>query len=247
MSIRIGIYDFFAHMLPGVFYLLVAGYGLVVFGFIPFDVTLLNDLSLFAFIILVGAGYIVGLLLDSLAFRWGRFFIGKNRHARVIALEEFYSRYPWVELNISPQDAPILLGVIKANSLEAGMEVERHNVAGIMLRNLSLGLILLAAIYVIFFLVVSTNLWNLVLAALSAGLSYIAIQRSGKRRHWFYLSLFETFAAQNLSPQKWISDKGHTTGFAKSEVPQINDLTTPSSPKTKPVEVEVSQDFDEGY
>lgn len=34
MAIRIGLYDFFAYTIPGVFYLLVAGYAATVFGFV---------------------------------------------------------------------------------------------------------------------------------------------------------------------------------------------------------------------
>jgi hypothetical protein len=203
MSIRIGLYDFFAYTLPGVCYILIAVYGLAIFGFINIDLSLLNSLSLFSVLALIGAGYIIGLLFDPIAYRWARLFQKSNRETARLAFDEFSSRHPWLKANFKAADWGLLLRAVKSRSIEAAMDVEQHNVASIMLRNISLGLLLLAVIYMLFFLIINFNLWNLVLATLCCSLSIIAIQRSKLRRHWFYIAIFEAFAAHFLLQKEW--------------------------------------------
>jgi hypothetical protein len=237
MSIRIGLYDFFAYTLPGIFYLLIAAYGLAVFQFVKVDLSTLDSLSLFSFLVVVGAGYITGLLLDPMAYRWARFFQGRNREAAKFAFEEFHSHHPWLELNFKPADWGILLRIIKSKSIEAAMDVEQHNVASIMLRNISLGLLLVSAIYLLFFFTVSTNIWNLILAGIFFSLSITAIRRSRLRRHWFYIAIFEAFAAHYLPQEKWIGNKRHITNSNnESESPGIEVSNSMSDSEAKPVE-----------
>lgn len=64
MSIKLGIYDFFAYTIPGVFYILVGIFGLAVFGFAGVDLQTVNGLSLVGGILLAGAGYGTGLSLS---------------------------------------------------------------------------------------------------------------------------------------------------------------------------------------
>ena len=206
MSIRIGLYDFFAYTLPGVFYLLIVAFGLVIFGFVKIDFQSLSNLSLFSFLLFLGGGYLVGLLLDPLAYRWGRLFQKRTRDARKLAFETFHNDHPWVTLNFKSGDWGILLRTIKSRSSEAAIDIEQHNVASIMLRNISFGLALIAGLYLLFFFVVSNSFWNLLLAGTSFGLSYTAIRRSKVRRHWFYIAILEAVVAQYLIQEDHMND-----------------------------------------
>ncbi len=198
MSIRLSLYDFFSHTIPGVFYLLILGFWLNAFGAISIDPAALADLSLSALLVLVGAGYIVGVLIDPIAYRWTRLFYSRNRVAAKIAFDEFHRQHPWALAGLEPDDWAILLQVIKSISHEASDDVERHSVAFIMLRNISFGLLITAICCLAYFFAVSRNPWNLGLAALFVALAFSANQRGIIRRGWFYLGIFEWLAAQEL-------------------------------------------------
>ncbi|MCL4834476.1 MAG: hypothetical protein KJZ86_18670 [Caldilineaceae bacterium] len=210
MSIRVTIYDFFAYTVPGVFYLLIGGFWLGVFRVIIFDVDTLSDRSLsilsssvpLLILLLFGAGYITGLLMDSLALRWIAVFRKRNRDAAKHAFEVFCQRYEWLDVRFMHSDWPILLFVIKTKSIDISADVEGHNVTYIMLRNISLGFLLIALGYFSFFIFVSENIWNMVFVIVSLLFSAIALRRSSARRDWFYTGIFEAFLALNLSNEK---------------------------------------------
>jgi hypothetical protein len=206
MSIRLSLYDFFSYTIPGIFYLLIIGYWLNAFGVVAIDLSAIGGISLSALLILIGAGYIVGMLIDPIAYRWTRLFYSRNRAAAKKAFEEFHNQHPWAMSYFEPSDWAILLRVIKSVSREDSDDVEQHNVAFIMLRNISFGLLIMAACCVVFFIAVSRNPWNLVLAVVFAGFAVNANRQSSIRRGWFYLGIFEWFAAQKLLKKDLISE-----------------------------------------
>lgn len=207
MSIRLSLYDFFSHTIPGVFYLLILGFWLNAFGAISIEPAALANLSLSALLVLIGAGYIVGVLIDPIAYRWTRLFFSRNRVAAQKAFDQFRGQHPWALQGLEPTDWAILLQVIKSISHEASDDVERHNVAFIMLRNVSFGLVITAICCVAFFFAVSRNPWNLALAVLFAVLAFIASRQGIIRRGWFYLGIFEWLAAQELLKKDLINKR----------------------------------------
>lgn len=207
MSIRLSLYDFFSHTIPGVFYLFILGFWLNAFGAISIDLAALGDLSLSVLLILIGIGYIAGVLIDPIAYRWTRLFYSRNRVAAKKAFDEFRAQHPWALAGLEPSDWAILLQVIKSISHEASDDVERHNVAFIMLRNVSFGLVITAICCVAFFFAVSRNPWNLALAALFAALAINANRQGIIRRGWFYLGIFEWLAAQELLRKNLINKR----------------------------------------
>ena len=105
MSIRVGLYDFFAYTLPGVFYLSIVGFWLNTAGLLVVDFASLKDAWGVITLVVVGAGYILGLLIDDpLAYRWMRLFQGRNRNAAKAAFDEFMQQHSWVNINYEPQD-----------------------------------------------------------------------------------------------------------------------------------------------
>jgi len=210
MSIRVSLYDFFAYTLPGVFYLLIVGFWLNAFRIVVLDastlsnasLSLLNNASLFLLLVFIGAGYIVGLLVDPIAYRWLRLFRSRNRDVAKSVFDDFRNQHKWLEVKFNPTDWGILLFAIKTKSTEVAMDIEQHNVASIMLRNISLGFLLISIGCLVFFFVVSNNAWNLVFALLSLAASSMSITRSSLRRSWFYAAVFEAFSAHYLMEGK---------------------------------------------
>ena len=202
MSIRIGIYDFFSYTLPGILYIAIFLFGLAIFNVMPIDGDLLAETSLFSLLILVTAGYFVGLLMDHIAYRWLRLLKGGNKEARKNALENFHKNHPWIKLNVDIVDWSILFQAVKKESVDIALAVEQHNATSILLRNTSLGLALLATILFLFFVAVSTNIWNLFFALLSLLFSTIALKRCETRRRWFYTGVFEAFSVMFLIDEK---------------------------------------------
>ena len=229
MSVRIGIYDFFAYTVPGIFYILVIIYGLTVFGFTRVDLNMINNISLFSIFVIIGAGYIVGLLLDFIAYQWVKLFIGRNGIARRQAFESFHKHHPWLELNFEVEDWTLLLSALKSKSTEGIMDIEMHNVVSIMLRNISLGLILVSAIFMMYFVFVNTNLWNLVFTVIAITFSRIAIDRCGMRRRWFYSGIFEAFVAFYVFQDESVGDRKYVKYKEKESKAQRSDASAPHS------------------
>lgn len=203
MSIRVSLYDFFAYTLPGIFYLGIIGFWLNTVGLLVVDFASIKDaLGAITFLI-VGAGYILGLLIDDpLAYKWISFFQGRNSKAAKVAFDEFTQRHPWVNLNYEYKDWGILLRAVKSVSLEVGADVEQHNVAFIMLRNISLAFVFCSISAVIYYFVVLSNLWILALGIMFLVLAIVAMRRGRIRRHWFYTAVFEAFTAHFLLDPK---------------------------------------------
>lgn len=205
MSIRIGLYDLFAFTIPGVLYIVVALFGLSIFGFITLDLNQIANLSIAWVLGLLGVGYVIGLLLDPMAHKWVRLFIPKNRDAKKTALASFRRKHPWVAIEFDPADWPILLNAVKIKSFDIAMEVEQHNVLYIMLRNISFALLLTALNFLLIFLFIYTHFGNLVLAGVSLGLALIAAQRCKLRRHWFYVRIYEAYVACYLPSEEIVA------------------------------------------
>ncbi len=233
MSLRIGLYDFFAYTLPGVLYILVITYGLNLFGFVNIDLSLFSNLSLFSFLILVGTGYIVGLLLEPLTQRWGLLFhrrVGKIEDA---AYNEFHKQHSWLELNFNSDDWPLLLFAIKNRSIEQATDIELFNVYSKMLRSISLALLLASVIFLLFFFTISANVWNLVLVAVAFYFSIVAIKRSGWRKYSFYRGIFQAFVGYYLFQEKLVGGKSYVS--IRKYDDEVQDLDTVPGKKKEQV------------
>lgn len=233
MSIRISLYDFFAYMIPGVFYILIAAFGLQTFGVIDLDLMQLSGISLFMFIFLLGAGYVIGVLLDIFAYRWVRVIKGRNRLAREKAIAEFHQRYTWLMLETQPEEWTMLLQAVKIQTPDVFVDIEQQNAMSIMLRNISLGLLCVALIFVMTFVLVYAHFGNLIIAVIMLALSFMSLDRSAVRRQWFYLGLLEAFAAHYLVQEKTLDTKIKVKHvLPENPEPEIN-LDVDEEPVTK--------------
>lgn len=207
MSIRLSLYDFFAYMIPGVFYILITTIGLSTFGLVVIDLSWWADFSLFTFLILLGLGYVLTQLVDEIAYRWLRLHRGRSRFARQKALASFQQMYPWIEIDLQPEEWKIFWTAIQIQTPDLAPEIEQQSALSIMMRNISLGLALTAVMFLLIFLIVNDHIGNLIITIVSVALSLLAIDRSSLRRHWFYLGIFETFATNQLLQQKILGGK----------------------------------------
>lgn len=196
MSLRIGFYDFFAYTIPGVFYVLVIVYGLSIFGFIGLDLRYLNNLSLFTTLLFVGTGYVAGILLDPVAYyMWYKPCNERFSTTIESAFKSFEKEHQWLELSFEWLDWSILLQAVKSKSIEMAEDIEEHNAASIMLRNLSFGLLLASILCLVVHYSIGHSWWNVPLFLVFSALSIIAIWRSGVRRRWFVRDILDAYVA----------------------------------------------------
>ncbi|MFZ2360610.1 MAG: hypothetical protein WA040_14820 [Anaerolineae bacterium] len=197
MSIKLGVYDFFAYTIPGVFYLLIGIVALALFGVTNVDLQTVNSLSLVGAVLLAGAGYATGLVMDPLAMRWhGRF--GPRQREKIEAFGELMADYPHLTPRFNAHDRSLLLAFLRRRDMELVGEIERYNVNCIMLRNLSLGLALMSLLFVAYFVFVVPFWPNLIIAAVCAGLSVLAARQGLKFKKWYYDATFTAATAEAM-------------------------------------------------
>ena len=202
MSLTIGIYDFFAYTIPGAFYLMVAAYAAALFGKVQVDVAQVNDLSLLSALILAGVAFVAGFLIDPLTKPWVKLF--RKRDPTVAGYQSYLKNCSTFKATFVADDWRIMINCVRFRSRETADRSERFNALNIMLRNVGFGLLLLAGVYVLYFLLIAANFWNLALAAACLWLSVVAEQESAKYSKWFYSSIFQAAAALSLDDHCWV-------------------------------------------
>lgn len=194
MSVRISIYDFFAYTIPGGLYLFTIAYACTAWGLLRID-WLTLDLSIAQIVMAAGLAYIAGLILDPVVQPWYHLFKPKNLCAETF--QEFQRRHPSLQTTIQPGDWAILLAQIRRESIDLALDLERHNATNVMLRNVSVGLMILSLVEVTQ-LARGLGFLHLVLAVVLAGASVVAVRESVKFGRWFFLGVFETIASRSL-------------------------------------------------
>lgn len=199
MNLRLGIYDTFSRIVPGGVYLFASLEFARVLGWLQIDWASLIDLGILPSLGLTIIAYIVGTAMDRIGSTWYLLF---NRGMSDRVLDEFKQEHEnlW-ELDFDDSNWPILRAYIYIHNLNVGDEIDRHNALCIMLRNISLGLVFLAASQILQF-VISRNwlLWVLVIALFL--LSYQLAIQARMMREWFYRSIYETIIAYRLKVEE---------------------------------------------
>lgn len=195
MSIRIGVYDLFAYMVPGGLYLTnVSIAASALFGFRVDAVV--THLDLTQALLLAFIAYTLGIVVDPVCSRtWNRLFYVKGLEQ--IVLRDLRERHPEYDLGFEAHDWRILRSYFHLRNREWSLDLDQFNAMNIMLRNLSFGLILLgvtAATYGI-----TTDPVYMAAAPVLAALSLLAGERSVTRKRWFFRAIFETAIAINVS------------------------------------------------
>jgi len=197
MNIRLGVFDLFSRIVPGGFYLFVFGEFARVTGWVKFDWVVLQNIGVLPSLGLIIIAYILGTAMDHLGYLWHRIF--RKRGSSDRALERFKELYGdrW-EIDFEDKDWHILRAYIYIHNPSVAEEIDRFNAVSIMLRNLSLGLTLLAVNEVIQF--ISTSDWKFLI--LVVVLLYFSVQvaiQARNQRAWFYTNIFEVSLAYQLN------------------------------------------------
>lgn len=239
MPIRIGIYDFFAYTIPGVFYLFTIAYLCTTLGFLTIDLQSLNDLSVVQAVIAAVLAYTLGLILDPIAGLWHQLF--KTKSASKAVLDNFKERRPYLEINFQPSDWAILLMYTRRQSTDMAYDIERPNVTRIMLRNISLSLMILSVIQAAHLIHSRFFVRDLISTIALAAASTIAGMQGAKFNRWFYSAIYESAVAHTLDPARLVTwkqmtqpekiepagetntgDKGHATKRPDPDDPRHN-------------------------
>lgn len=220
MSIRIGIYDFFAYTIPGALYLIAVGYLATIFGLAALDFQWLANLAGLQVIALAMFAYIGGLIIDPIAMRWSHLFRAKDLSG--VELDEFKKAHPDLEVKFQASDWPLLFAYIRRLNPDLSFEIDKHNATNIMLRNVSFGIALLAVCEAIQYVASNFFVWHLILCLLFVAMSIIAVRKSVRYAGWFYSGIYETVAASSLE----------ATDFVAIRRTQTETVPTSSSGKT---------------
>lgn len=196
MSIRIGVYDFFAYTIPGGFYLANILYFVIVFNIVNANFQTINDISFTTGIIIAIVAYVAGVIINPITKRWHRLLKAKNLAG--VALEELKEKRNYSHIAFQAQDWPVLLAYVRQGNSESTAAIEQNNSIHIMLRGVSLSLAIFAIIQVFEFVFVRQQIVLIVSIIILLALSLLASQESKKFSRWFYLSIYEAAIASNL-------------------------------------------------
>ena len=196
MNIRLGIYEIFSRIIPGGVYLAAVGQSLYVLGLLKFDWLALNEISFIASVALVVVAYIIGGAFDRAALVWFRVFKKPGLSARTFADFKKKHQARW-KFELGDDDWSILLAFIRTRNLELAGELDRHNAISLMLRNVSLGLLLMAVNTLVQGLLTGQSA-GLVASLFLFVISILTVLESVKFRSWFYNGIFETVLAYRI-------------------------------------------------
>jgi len=196
MNIRLGIYEIFSRIIPGGLYIVaVAQFGAIL-GLVTFDLNTINNLSFIASLVLVVIAYILGGTFDNLAYALFKVFNKPGYSARTFAEFKQKNKHRWI-IDFEDGDWQILLAFIRTKNLELASELERNNALSVMLRNVGLGLLLMAINSLIQFFISWSPLFVL-MSVLLLIVSILIVREAVKFRGWFYNSIYETIIAYRI-------------------------------------------------
>jgi len=196
MSIKIGIYEFFAYTIPGIVYLSAGVYFLCAFDKIQLSIQSWKDLPLAIYALLLLAAYILGLLMDPIAkgVWYNRFFVPKDKSRKdadtaEIVYDAMLDKFP--EPKIHPRYWYSMLVYLYKENPELASSIDRFNASRIMLRNVSFALVVSAFVEFVWGLVMQDYLWAVASFALLLIFAVIAGKESAKYHRWFYQGILQ--------------------------------------------------------
>lgn len=197
MSFRLSLYSLAAFTIPGIFYILIFIFSLDIFEIMNIGVDF-NDISLNWFILIIFSAYFVGHLMDYVAFRWSKLFIGGSDNISKKSLEAFRKRHSQFKDIIESDNWRLMLHFIQIKNMELAEKIEEDNVTSILLRAISFLLVILAIIIFLHFLFVSNNSRDFIFVCVSILFSIISMKRTYVFKMRFYQKIYETFVTFHM-------------------------------------------------
>ena len=199
MSITLGIYDLFAYLIPGLLYLFIFNEFLRVIGlkFIDTSIWMAGGQSPNANVIIPALlfSYVVGHVIDHVA-QWfffrviNLFRIRKFQHVAASSLQTVIERCPDIKIGFEASDWDVLFTILQQRNPEATRIIDKFQADTIMLRNISFGLFLMAALQFVTFGLSLEWLYLFISLGLFT-LSAISFNRSARFREWFFIAIFK--------------------------------------------------------
>ena len=214
MNIRLGIYEIFSRIVPGLLYIAAVGQVFVILGLVEINWEIVNNISITSAVGIIIIAYFVGEAFDRFAIFWFRLFRKKGFSTRSFAAFKKKHIDQWT-IDFEDRDWPILLAHIRTKNLELASEIERHNALSIMLRNVSFGFLLMAISSQIQYILSRDFLYM----AVSISLLVIAVllgRESGKFREWFYNGIYETIIALRIELTNYVKPVENKTEEQKN-------------------------------
>ncbi|MEM9908771.1 MAG: hypothetical protein AAF921_27555 [Cyanobacteria bacterium P01_D01_bin.44] len=213
MTIRIGVYDFFAHLIGGSFLLAFLLY--VLQKLLPLPVNIAN-LSSSQVLILGTIAYVLGYVETPLGSIWYRFWVPKDVYQKTVS--KLNQEMAGMGVNLEIMDWYTLVAFIKRHSIDMAQDVEQYNAISIMLRSTSLGFLLFSGVFGIEFLFSSRLLGFIILSFICLFLSIVLIKEVVKYHTYFFRSIYQSLVALILKPEQ-ISEKIQGKSIVSHEPP----------------------------
>lgn len=197
MSISLGVYDFYAYIIPGLLYLFVTNelFRNVGWRFVDVGIWFQPGQApgiIFAIAILLLA-YLVGHMLDIVAYQFYLILRYRLRHKEGVSdhqLNYLRKRYPYLDIQYNPKDWNTLFTLLRERNNDIAKVIDKYQADSIMLRNIAFSMFLFAIMQVALFF--TTGLWeNLSVAMVSFLISSLSMNKSNRFRAWSYTTIFE--------------------------------------------------------
>lgn len=197
MTIRIGVYDFFAHLIGGSFLLAVLLY--IFQKILPLPVNIAN-LSSSQVLILGAMAYVLGYASTPMGSIWYRFWVPKDMYQKTVS--KLNQELAGVGVNLEIMDWYTLVAFIKRHSIDMAQDVEQYNAISIMLRSTSLGFLIFSVVFGVEFLFSGHSLGFILLSFICLFLAIVLIQEAVKYHTYFFRSIYQSVVALIVKPEQ---------------------------------------------
>jgi hypothetical protein len=165
MSIKIGVYESFSYIIPGVLYILVFAYIGSILDLFQMDIAIIESITIYSAAIFIIVAYVVGLVFDKTARLLSQLFRKNDLKEKVYA--DFKNRYPNLVFELYPREWAVLFQYLRIHNENVVDIMNRHNAANIMLRNIGFSLLLLSVFEVYLLIMREFDILHLVVFVLS--------------------------------------------------------------------------------
>ncbi len=204
MSINLGIYDFFAYLVPGLMYLFLLNEFSSRIGLSSYNLTQLNlDFGIAGMIVL--AAYVIGHLFDVFA-QWFCYKLLTPKSLSATVLETLQAQYPHLNICFEPKDYHLLFVLLRERNLSFSEILDRFEANSILLKNVSFASILFALLQ-LSTLFGGFSVVNLLLFLGGISVCWLAFRSSKMYHTWFFLDVFEASLAYGTNLQDVLGNK----------------------------------------
>ncbi|MEZ4828975.1 MAG: hypothetical protein R3C61_22215 [Bacteroidia bacterium] len=194
MSLKLGIYDFFAYTIPGGLVLIIL-FGTLELSNVSELISFVGELSFTKLFIFAICAYLNGFIFDSIISKWAKIYQKKDFVGYAFA--EFKDKYPKRELRFDPYEYPIWIAGMRRENLDLAIEIDRFMALSKMVRGVAFALQFGGLVIIILSIFTSISLWFILLGIILVFLSIITVNQSKKFHKWYYWVIFETILSLN--------------------------------------------------